>query len=173
VTRKRAVFFTAPVLLCTALITALAGAQFYKPNREARLAVTLKNKERYIARQPVWVTVMLSNQGREPVLVNSRMLFNQYPLKGEVSFTIEGPKRQTYLLRKMVIPQELRDSDLAVLRAGETRERAVDLSELYDVRKRGKYKVQVLYYNSVDLEKEGLKTWRGSIASEPAEIILQ
>ena len=51
-------------------------------------------------------------------------------------------------------------------------EQTADLTDMYGLRKRGSYKVQVVYYNRVDREKNGLKTWRGSVASEPTEITL-
>ncbi len=152
---------------------ALATTQFYKPNREARLVVSLKNKAAYKAGEAVIVTVMLSNQSQVPILINGRMLFNRYPNPGEISFNIEGPKKQTYPLLKIISPQEITPTDLIVLQPGETLEREVDLSLMYGVRYRGRYRIQVLYYNSIDLEKDKLRTWRGSLASDPTDIYLR
>jgi hypothetical protein len=169
--KRRAILICA--LVSTLFAAAFAATQFYKPNREARLVVSLKNKAVYSAGDPILVTVMLSNQSQEPLLINARMLFNRYPLPGEVSFNIQGPREQNYPLLKAIAPQDIRNEDLAILTTGETMERQVDLNEFYGVRKRGKYKVQVVYYNSVDLEKDSLKTWRGSLASDPTEIELR
>jgi hypothetical protein len=156
------------------LSSSLGAMQFYKPNREAHLFVSLKSKARYSARQPVIVTVMISNQSTEPVLINSRMLFNKYPANGEISFNIEGPGSKEFPLLKVVsLPPDVRGDELTVLNAGETMEREADLTDMYGIHKKGTYKVQVIYYNKVDLKKNKLKTWRGSIASEPVEFSLR
>jgi len=100
------------------------------------------------------------------------MLFNHYPLNGELDFVIEDAHKRKYPLRKAIVPRELRDSDLTVLRSGQTMEQVANLTDLYGLSKRGTYRVQVIYYNRADLEKNGLKTWRGAIASEPTQITL-
>src|SRR5689334_10275429 len=83
------------------LLAPLPAVQFYRPNREAHLVVVLKSKAHYSASQPVVVTVMLSNQSTDPLLINSRMLFNKYPANGEISFNIEGPGGKDYPLAKI------------------------------------------------------------------------
>jgi hypothetical protein len=149
-----------------------AKVQFYKPNTAARLVVALKNKAKY-RELPVTVTVLVSNQGLEPILVNSRMLFNQYPLEGELSFIIKGPDDKALSLTKAIAPHPLGPEDLTVMGVGDTIERVADLTDMYGMQKHGKYRVQVIYYNRADLSKKKLKTWRGAIASEPTEITLQ
>lgn len=160
-------------LLCLLALQAMSDIQFYKPNRGARLIVYLKAKDHYSAWSPVIVTVMLSNQTNSPLLINSRMRTNRYPLDGELSFIIKGPNDKEFKLQKGVTPRDLLDGELSTLTVGETTEQAVDLTALYGVSKRGHYRIQVLYYNRFDLEKDGMKTWRGVIASEPVEITLQ
>jgi hypothetical protein len=158
--------------LCgTGLIIAGAAVQFYQPNRAARLVVSLKSKARYDKR-PVVVTVMLSNQSQEPLLINKRMRFNHYPLDGEIAFVIEGPGGKPFPLLKVVSPREVNDVDLEVLKVGETMEQMADLTDMYGIRKSGKYKVQAIYYNQLDRERAGLHTWRGSLASDKTEFIL-
>lgn len=150
-----------------------AASPFYKPNREAHLVVSLKSKSTYTAGDPIPVTVMLSNQSQDPILINARLLFNRYPQPGEISFTIEGPKKQIYPLLKIVTPQDVSGTDLLILQPGQTMERQVDLSLMYGVRHKGSYRVQTIYYNAVDLEKDQLRTWRGSLASEPTTFLVQ
>jgi hypothetical protein len=160
-------------LLCLLLIRNAPAIQFFKPNRGARLIVYLKAKEHFSSWNHVVVTVMLSNQTQGTLLINSRMRTNRYPLDGELSFIVLGPHEKEFKLQKAVTPRDLLDGELSTLRIGETTEQAVDLTELYGVSKHGTYRVQVLYYNRFDLEKNGLKTWRGVIASEPVEFTLQ
>jgi hypothetical protein len=169
--KKRVVFTASFALLCAFFAAALAATQFYQPNRSARLVVALKARDHYRTK-PVTVTVMLSNQSQGPLLINNRMLFNQYPHPGELSFQIEGPKHTPYPLVKAVMPHDIKDSDLTVLPSGQTMEQIADLTDMYALYKRGNYKVQVIYYNSIALEKDGLSTWRGTIASEPTELTL-
>jgi hypothetical protein len=146
---------------------------FYKPNRADDLVVLLKNKVRYSGWHSVRVTVLVSNQGLDPVLINGRMLFNRYPEPGEVSFVIEGPHGQYLPLKRVITPRAVSDEELAVLRPGESFEREVDLTDMYGVNKKGPYKIQAIYYNGVDLQKDGMATWRGAIASEPAQIVIE
>ena len=103
-----------------------------------------------------------------PVLINGRMLFNNYPADGEISFAIEGPHDKAYPLLKIISsPHDVKEADLTVLKVGDTLEREADLTDMYGLHKKGTYKVQVIYYNKIDLEKDSLMTWRGSLASEP------
>ena len=155
--------------LITGALAAVSAVQFYQANRSARLAVTIKAKDRY-ATKPVVVTVMVSNQTMEPLLVNGRMLINQYPLPGELALQIQGPGHAEYKLLKAVVPPDIRESDLVKLPPGQTIEQLADLTDLYGVQKHGKYRIQAIYYNGADIEKDGLPTWRGTIASEPIEI---
>src|SRR5687768_324658 len=150
--RKTGLICSIAAFFFLALIAGVSAVQFYQPNRSARLVVTLKAKERYRSK-PVVVTVMLTNQALDPLLINSRMLFNKYPLPGEISFQIHGPDNKEYPLVKAIAPFDLRDTDLTVLPPGQTMEQIADLTDLYGVRKRGKYRIQAIYYNSIDLEK--------------------
>jgi len=68
------------------------------------------------------------------------------------------------------VPTALSEADVSFLGPGETTEQEVDLTDLYGVKKHGKYKVQALYYNNTDLVKNKKHTWRGVIASELSEI---
>ncbi len=145
-----------------------SGVRFYKPNREARLVVTLKNKPLYTSK-PIQVGILLSNQSMEPILINKRMRFNEFPRDGEIAFVIEGPQQKPYHLIRAISPRELQDSHLQVLNAGETMEQQADLTDLYGLRKKGHYKVQVLYYNHARLNKNGQSVWSGDIASEISE----
>src|SRR5262245_20266605 len=101
ISEKRLWVAAAIPAIVAGLLAPLPAVQFYKPNREAHLFVSLKSKARY-AGAPVVVTVMLSNQSTEPVLINSRMLFNNYPANGEIAFNIEGPGGKDYPLVKII-----------------------------------------------------------------------
>src|SRR5258708_5013863 len=79
---------------------------FYKVNRENTLVVTLKSKTLYSGWHPVTVSVLVSNQGLDPVLINGRLLFNSYPQPGELAFVIEGPKGRYYPLKKTITPHD-------------------------------------------------------------------
>src|SRR5580765_1472152 len=93
-------------VLCSLAIQSAPAIQFYKPNRGARLIVYLKAKEKYSAWNHVVVTVMLSNQTTSTLLINNRMRPNRYPLDGELSFIIQGPKREEIKLQKAVSPRD-------------------------------------------------------------------
>jgi hypothetical protein len=168
-----------PGLLSTMLAAGvLAGSNhlpvgFYKPNRANNLVVLLKSRYRYSGWHPIRVTVMVENQGMEPVLINGRMQFNQYPKPGEVSFIIEGPHGDYMPIRKAIDPGSLADDDIAVLRPGESVEREVDLRDMYGIRHSGPYRIQAIYYNGAYDERDGLTMWRGAIASEPTQITVQ
>jgi hypothetical protein len=149
-----------------------ATVQFYQPNPAARLSIALKSKVRY-SRTPVVVTVMVSNQGMEPLLINNRMLFSRYPLPGEIAFNIEGPGRKAYPLVRGVQAREIAETDLVLLGVGETIEREADLTDMYGVGKRGPYRIQVIYYSDADRQKNGLKSWRGAIASEASRFEIE
>jgi hypothetical protein len=172
VPKKRVVFTASFALLVSLWALTCAATQFYQANRSARLVVSLKARAHYSSK-PVIVTVMLSNQSQEPLLINNRMLFNQYPRAGEIAFQIEGPHKAPYPLTKAVMPRDILDTDLTVLPPGQTMEQSADLTDMYALHKRGPYKVQVIYYNNIALEKDGLSTWRGTIASEPVELVLE
>jgi len=171
--KKASILWAAVLVVGLGWVSSYAALQFYQPNRGARLIVYLKAKAKYSAWSHVVVTVMLSNQTTGKLLINNRLRTNRYPLDGELSFIIRGPDGQECAFKKAVSPREILDSEIITLGVGETTEQSVDLTDVYGMSQRGTYRIQVLYYNRTDLDKDGLSLWRGVIASEPVEITLQ
>src|SRR5690349_16818756 len=73
-TRKKAlILMVLSSLLCLFNLGTAKALQFYKANRGARLIVYLKAKNHYSSWSHVIVTVMLSNQTNNVLLINNRM----------------------------------------------------------------------------------------------------
>ena len=140
--------------------------------RSIPLEVYLKVSNHYRAEGPVEVTVIITNLFDAPLLMNSRMLVNHPLLKGEVSFRIIGPDGKKVEIKRLITPLSLRDSDFEVLNRGQSMQRSVDLFDLFGIRQKGIYKIQVSYHNEVDQVSGNQRVWKGIVWSEPVEIRL-
>jgi hypothetical protein len=140
--------------------------------RRIPLEVLLKASNHYRQDRPVEVTVIVTNLFDAPLLMNSRMLVNHPLLKGEVSFRIIGPDGKKVEIQRLITPLSLRDDDFEVLARGQSMQRTVDLSDLFGVKRKGIYKVQISYHNEVDHVLGTQRVWKGIVWSEPMDFQL-
>ncbi len=140
--------------------------------RRIPLEVYIKASETYTAGGPVEVTVIVTNLFDKPLLMNSRMLVNHPRLEGELSFHITGPSGQREEIKRFVTPLSLRDLDFVTLTRGESMQRTVDLYDLFGIRLKGVYNIQVSYHNEIDYTLRNRKAWKGLVWSEPVEVKL-
>jgi len=132
----------------------------------------LKAANHYRTTGPVEVTVIVTNLFDAPLLMNSRMLVNHPLLKGEVSFRIIGPDGKKIEIQRLITPLSLRDDDFEVLTRGQSMQRSIDLGDLFGLKQKGIYKVQVSYHNEVDHIAGSQRAWKGIVWSEPVDIQL-
>jgi len=140
--------------------------------RRIPLEVQLKASGRYPIGGPVEVTIILTNLFEAPLLMNSRMLVNHPLLQGEVSFRIVGPRGKKMEIQRLITPLSLKDGDFVTLGRGQSIQREVDLSDLFAVRQKGVYTIQVSYHNEVDHSVGAAHAWKGIIWSDPVAIQL-
>jgi hypothetical protein len=140
--------------------------------RRIPLEVFLKAANHYRTTGPVEVTVIVTNLFDAPLLMNSRMLVNHPLLKGEVSFRIIGPDGKKIEIQRLITPLSLRDDDFEVLTRGQSMQRSIDLGDLFGLKQKGIYKVQVSYHNEVDHIAGSQRAWKGIVWSEPVDIQL-
>src|SRR5436190_22453780 len=79
--------------------------------RRIPLEVALRAATDYSRKQPINVTIMVTNLFDEPLLLNRRMLVNHPRLEGEVSFRVVGPDGKALALQKPVTPLAVHDED--------------------------------------------------------------
>jgi len=140
--------------------------------RRIPLEVLLKASGHYRAGGPVEVTIIVTNLFDAPLLMNSRMMVNHPLLKGEVSFRIIGPDGGKVEIQRLITPLSLKEDDFEALARGQSMQRAVDLSDLFGVTRKGIYKVQVSYHNEIDHAAGDQRAWKGVVWSEPVEVQL-
>jgi len=140
--------------------------------RRIPIEVQLKSGDKYRARGPVGVTVIITNLFDAPLIMNSRMLVNHPLLQGEVSFRIIGPDGQEIDIERLITPLSVREQDFITLHRGESIQRAVDLTDLFGIHRKGVYKIEVSYHNDVDYVDAAQHAWKGIVWSEPVEIRL-
>jgi len=140
--------------------------------RRIPLDVSLKASNTYSRKGPVEVTVIVTNLFDNPVLLNRRMLVNHARLPGEVVFGILGPDGKPCEIQRLVTPMSVHDDDFVVLPKGQSVQRTIDLSDLYPLKKKGVYKVKVMYHNELDQPMGSLRAWKGAVVSDPVDIQL-
>jgi hypothetical protein len=134
------------------------------------LDVSVLAEQAYRLKDPIEVTILVTNLFDNPLVLNQRMLVNHPLLKGEVHFKITGPDGRTAELKRLVTPMSVRDEDFVVVKKGHSIQRTVDLSDLYTLGQKGVYRVQAAYHNDVDQPLGSMHAWKGLVQSEPFEI---
>jgi hypothetical protein len=140
---------------------------------DASLRVTLGLRNRYKARFPVEVRLVVTNVSSEPVLICSRFCPNLPEFPGEIWFRVECSGRQECDFSVLVRPQALKDRDFVVLESGESTETRVDLHHYYAVREPGWYKISGTYRNAQPWSRNGLSAWRGQATSQAVELLVE
>jgi hypothetical protein len=141
--------------------------------RVENLSVRIKVSDHLRTGSPVEVTVLVTNSGNTPVLVNRRLLVNHEVSEGELFFRIESSTNKNFTFQALVTPRDLDDNDFQVLKSGESISKTVDLSNRYAVKEPGQYKITAIYRNTYHRSKAGLDAWIGSVASTPIIITLE
>ncbi len=137
------------------------------------LSVRIRASDHLPAGSSVEVTVLVTNTGNTPVLVNRRLLVNHEISEGEIFFRIESSTNKSFSFQALVTPRDLDDNDFQVLKIGETISKTVDLADRYAVKEPGQYKIAVVYRNTYHRSKAGLNAWIGSISSPPITVVLE
>lgn len=140
--------------------------------RRIPLEVQLKTAPTYPSSGPIEVTIIITNLFDAPLVMNSRMLVNHPRLQGEISFRILGPGGKKIEITRLITPLTIRDSDFVTLERGQSFQRAVDLADLFNITRKGAYKVQVSYHNDVDRVVGSQHAWKGVLWSDPIEFRL-
>lgn len=140
--------------------------------RRIPLDVALKASPEYSSGDPVEVTVMVTNLFDVPLLMNRRMLVNHPRLEGELAFAIIGPDGKRCEFKSLVTPMSISPGDFIVLPRGESIQRSVNLAELYRLPYKGHYKAVVYYHNDLDQPMGNMRAWKGVVASEPTDFVL-
>ena len=141
--------------------------------RRIPIDAAIKARSRYQLSEPLAVTITVTNLFDAPLLVNSRLLVNHRLLPGELSFSVVDPEGKRCEFQRLVSPFSLADDDFLLLARGMSVQRTVDLADFFTMRKKGIYKVQVSYRNSIDQIVNGHHSWMGSASSDVTEIELQ
>lgn len=141
--------------------------------RKIPIEVALKAPEEMDASEPVVVTIMVTNLFPEPLLMNKRMLVNHPRLRGEIAFRITAPNGTICEFTRRVTPLAIRNEDFVVLERGMSIQRSVDLSDLYALTWKGRYKIEAVYRNDIDQVEDSLRAWKGSVRAQPIDIVLK
>lgn len=140
--------------------------------RQIPLDVSLQASNNYSRKGPVEVTVIVTNLFDKPLLLNRRMLVNHARLPGEIVFAVLGPDGKPCEFQRLVTPMSVHDDDFVVLPKGQSVQRTLDLADLFSLKKKGIYKVRVMYHNELDQPMGSLRAWKGAVASDPVDIKL-
>lgn len=112
--------------------------------------------------------VILTNEGRNELLINARLLSvpEGYPETiGEIIFFIDGPADSVNLKDFSVNAGRAKLHDFAPLKPGETIVKTFDLNKYFRFMDPGIYKASVLYRNVIGLSIDEMDSWTGEIAS--------
>ena len=133
------------------------------------LILTLEfDRETFQSADAIPVTLVLTNQGHERLLVNRRMAPNHPHApdsQRDIVFVITAPSGQEMQLNKFINVRTPKEDDFLVLEAGETVERTIYLEQILSFVEIGEYSIQAIYQNATD-PGTGESAWKGQISSE-------
>ena len=133
------------------------------------LTLTLElDRETFQSGDAIPVTLVLTNQGHESLLVNSRMAPNHPHApdpQRDIVFVITAPSGQEMPLNKFINVHAPKEDDFVVLAVGETAERTIYLEQILSFVETGEYSIQAIYQNATD-PGTGESAWKGQISSE-------
>jgi len=141
--------------------------------RRIPIEVALQTAAAYKQGAPVEITVRVTNLFTAPLVMNRRMLVNHPRLEGEIAFKIIGPDGKARPFQRLITPMAIHDDDFVLLPRGQSIQRTVDLGDLYDLKEKGAYQIQVLYRNDLDQPLGTLRAWKGAVASEASSLRIE
>jgi hypothetical protein len=131
---------------------------------------TLMLKLAINADQPMTLTVTLSNEGEEAVLVNGRLAFNApyapEPFR-ELSLAITGADGAEAPFMARINIGFPGDDDFVTLDPGQGIDREIELDSFYELES-GEYTVLASYENQSD--PAGDQAWKGTLSSKPGTL---
>ena len=112
--------------------------------------------------------VKLKNESDELILVNGRMLhapIGSPSTIAELEFLITNPPESINLRGLTVNAGNAQPEHFVILLPGEYIEKQYDLMECFYYDQPGTYKLKAKYYNEIDYEVSGIKSWKGELIS--------
>lgn len=121
-------------------------------------------------------TIVLTNEGTVPLVVNARLLMmpgRDIKNSGEVFFSIDGPPGSLNLKLFQVNAGPASAEDFIELFPGQTILKTYSLKKYFSYSDPGLYKVSVKYSNKVDIELNNLRSWIGVLTSNTVNFDLE
>jgi hypothetical protein len=142
---------------------------------EEPLVVTLElEKDAYSLTDVINAKIILANNGKTNVIVNSRMALNfsaALASDRDIELIISQPSGDAvpFIVKLRIAP--LANGDFVVLESGDSIQQSYDLRDYYQLDEIGEYTITAIYENQSDPSK-GICTWKGKLESNKVSFTL-